>query len=416
MPAPRLFARSFNTKPVSDSTQQLKGLWDDATKSQSNGLPINSPQPTSLETDGFSGKILFLHRLHESDETANPYAEHFGKRKRCFELRIQGKFTREVSDLFLTMEWPKEVQLGTALRFTVGWLMGVGNLLSKARGVDISYQLDPGVEDCVQHIGWPLKGADTIVATPDGEEPPDLTKSFKDTKAAEKDAIDFNAGHTYTFVYYCMYANFATWEICNLPGRFTSRISRFMGDQPIHICAYDLKDPEDGKERVVPHRQSFKRYIMHLVVRSSLSLDGAVLDEDGELEEEEAQALPAVNEELFQDDEWLSIPSDDEDNYQKAILCPSAGNDWQSPVVSSPVAGLESAADFQSPPGEDDFQSPGDPGSECPAWALQGAGPAVRREVPAPARGEIVGGESAFAPLDGPGFFFLGRSDPWQAK
>lgn len=236
------------------------------------GAPVrvNSPSPVPINGAGFVGWLIFLNRPDpEPPDGGWPYAEHFAGKSRRFELRLQGRFLVDPGeDVFFGVEIPEAVVLSTGLRMTSRWILSLVSVLCAARGVAYSYSLD--LEEQADgsvvrpHLAFPACAADAIVATPPGQEPPNLAAPLRQLGLDEKLRVRLNTRDTFTFAYWSKQADFARWEMCNLPLGWSSSFSSFIGSAPIHLTAYSLKRRDPGGPL---HEESRKRLFMRLVLR-----------------------------------------------------------------------------------------------------------------------------------------------------
>lgn len=292
-------------------------------------FPINTPAPIHFENKYFEGRIIFMHkpldecddkdekeeRLQEALKIAEdikngkhpgeddaeeledptllpiaefeaadlPYGTHIKSKRRRWELRMQFRFKivpEPDKPIWLGVESNQKIVLSTAWNWTVSAVMGIGNALSKARGVEMKYSYGKLVEDieteaesCESEEGsksgyagrgdvprspgdvaeranilWSIHAVDYLQHHKPGEEIPDIvTGKFPDMSLKDKQKVVFdNTEDWYTCVYYSMYVDFARWTVENLPGGQMDLKNFAKGDAGVTICVYDLPDNEDG--------------------------------------------------------------------------------------------------------------------------------------------------------------------------
>jgi hypothetical protein len=253
-------------------------------------LEVNSERALPVKGDGFSGKFLFLHRpnpfnLAMAKESSNPHVVHFCSVKRNWEMRLQCQFTEDIGrDVFLTAEvaGPTGIR-GTMAGVTASAILNTVTLMNRAIGnsfgysLDFTYQEDGSIERA--HLVWPLLNADTIIATPKGEAPPDIMTSYKDSSWwARPSTLDKD--HVYTFVWHSMYLDFFLWEVRQILG-MRRGFEMFLGHQPIHLNWFKLRPAEERPRNVSLFAESNKQYMISLVVEPPrrIAPDGITEDE-----------------------------------------------------------------------------------------------------------------------------------------
>ncbi|CAE8598546.1 unnamed protein product [Polarella glacialis] len=145
-------------------------------------MELNALKGIPIETDDFSGALLFIHR--PSPEPDNwPYRQGFSGKERCWEFRLQGKFKTDPGQVYFGAELTQSVGLSWTAMITVNWMLAIATTLASARGVHFDYalemtELDNG-EIVRPHYSFPLIAADVVLRTPDGQSPPPLTGHFE---------------------------------------------------------------------------------------------------------------------------------------------------------------------------------------------------------------------------------------------
>lgn len=158
------------------------------------GLEVNPLSgPVALETEDFAGRILILNRPQPEPEEWT-YKELFKGKQRHFQLRLQGRFKSEPSqDVFLSVETPNAIPCETMRKKAASLMMKLCSKLVELRGFEFYYNMDwkkfPDSDILRPHCTIPLRGADFLVQTPDGEEPPSIMSNMDTMPAAPKKAV-----------------------------------------------------------------------------------------------------------------------------------------------------------------------------------------------------------------------------------
>ena len=225
------------------------------------GFTINSRKGVPIESDLFIGKVLLMMRPPNSAEDDPYYHQHiFSKKKRRFEIQIQGKFKYiPKGTVWVGFEVTEQMQLGLVSKGLCNLLL---RLVSKTVPGEMHYSFGDKNNDELPHISFPAWTLfDKVVVTKEGEEPPplgpDVLPESKKASAARKRSGysgDWNTTDTYSFSYHSMYLDLPIWHLCNLP---TSDIdlSQFWGESLLRIVVYE-NGSDNGK-----HLQRDNRYI-----------------------------------------------------------------------------------------------------------------------------------------------------------
>jgi hypothetical protein len=212
-------------------------------------LGVNSAQALEFENEVFQGRVLILHREPEGyTDSPSPYRSLFEKKRRRWELRWQGRFKAPVTEPVLfgaEIGGTNMPKFNFAMRTIVSLLVKFSAKLARSRGSDVFTNVveDKGPDDTV-FFRFPVYASDLILATPNTVPAPDLSNpcvlSASDTHLDGSD--HFRGGqaisldHTYTFVFYSMYADFAYWDLQHIPMGFSGMsLNRLVGNQPISV-------------------------------------------------------------------------------------------------------------------------------------------------------------------------------------
>ena len=212
-------------------------------------LSVNSGIPIEFENEYFVGRIVILHRAPDDYKGPYRYREFFASRKRRWELRWQGKFKKPVASPIvfgaeiLSSRYPKH---NIASRALFSLLLKFSISLARKRGADLFTNVvgDENEKASIKYFHFPIHSSDAILSTADGEIPPDIgiptlldpTETHTDCRNVFKSHEDIDISCTYTFVFYSMYADFVSWDICNVPiGLSGMSLNRLVGNQPISV-------------------------------------------------------------------------------------------------------------------------------------------------------------------------------------
>jgi len=224
------------------------------------GFQCNTRVGVPIESDLFVGKVLLIMRPpHPSDDPF--YNEKvFSKKRRRFEIQIQGRFKYVPSGtVWCGFEVTEEMKLGLVSKGLCNLLL---RLVSKTVPGDMHFSFGDTKNEELPHISFPAWTLfDKVVVTKPGEEPPPLgevlPESAKESSARKRSAStgDWNTEDTYSFSYHSMYLDLPIWHVVNLP---TSDIDlkSFWRDSLLRIVVYENNDAQNSK-----HLQSSNRYI-----------------------------------------------------------------------------------------------------------------------------------------------------------
>lgn len=216
-----------------------------------------------IESDLFSGRVLLMMRPPNSAEDDPYYHERvFSKKRRRFEIQIQGKFKYiPEGTVWCGFETSEQMQLGLVSKGLCNLLL---RLVSKAVPGTMHYSFGDKNNNELPHISFPAWTLfDKVVVTEDGETPPPLGPEMlpetKQASAARKRSGEsgiWNTTDTYSFSYHSMYLDLPIWHLVNLP---TSDIdlSQFWGDSSLRIVVYENDNASKGNK----HLRRDNRYI-----------------------------------------------------------------------------------------------------------------------------------------------------------
>ena len=198
-------------------------------------VQVSSPTPTMSDNEFASGSVVFLHRDTHPCMGSSIYNEYFSTRRRCWEMRWQGRLKRAPSgELFFGAEvrgpLPEFSYLFRAAAFC---LLGFARQLSSLRGVNIECNFGDAPDPFDGHyMLFPFHAADVLIESEIGSVLPDITSAvdLANSKRPEKISCDY----IYTLCFYSMYADLLNWRVSRVPGLSGFCLSSFAGRQPVH--------------------------------------------------------------------------------------------------------------------------------------------------------------------------------------
>lgn len=212
-------------------------------------VDVNGECAFEFENEFFSGSVIVLHRPPDDYKGPNRYKNFFSGKKRRWELRWQGKFRGRLSSPvvfgaeILASRAPRH---SFASRAFLSLLFKFSASLARNRGADLYTNMvgDKDPELSINYFHFPIYTSDLILGTPEGETPPNIATDsdlfadgvHMDCRSSFKSFSDVDTSKTYTFVFYSMYADFVSWDVCNVPiGLNGMSLNRLVGNQPISV-------------------------------------------------------------------------------------------------------------------------------------------------------------------------------------
>lgn len=253
---------------------------------------VNSKEGAPVQGSGFHGKVLFLH-LPDWDTAADPPATasaadvdnwhhhraSFEGRKRRFEFRLQGTFDLgegEACEAFFCSQLPSEALsmdfwVRARRAVTAAPVAGIVNTLNSALGTGLQLNVEGAPQDDGSELlpcaVWPLLGADTLVRTPLGQEPPPLDSprlGEHNVPRGDRGGLQLDSRHTYTFVFHSMYGDFVRREL-NIMSGLGFSFDDYIGRSPVYMSVHRLKKTADADTSNCDlHRESNKDYVLSL--------------------------------------------------------------------------------------------------------------------------------------------------------
>lgn len=217
--------------------------------SQQCRMDVNGESAFEFENEFFSGSVIVLHRAPDDYKGPYRYKNFFSGKKRRWELRWQGKFK---TPLTAPVVFGAEILASKAPRHSfasrafLSLLFKFSASLARNRGADLYTNMvsDKDSELNIKYFHFPIHTSDLILGTPEGETPPSIasdsalsaTEVHTDCRSHFKSFTDVDTSKTYTFVFYSMYADFVSWDVCNVPiGLNGMSLNRLVGNQPISV-------------------------------------------------------------------------------------------------------------------------------------------------------------------------------------
>jgi len=295
------------------------------------GFQINTRVGVPIESDLFVGQVLLI--MRPPDPNDDPYYNEkvFSKKKRRFEIQIQGKFKYvPTGTIWCGMEITQEMKLGLVAKGLCNLLL---RLVSKTGPGDMHFSFGDKNNEEMAHISFPAWTAfDKVVVTKPGDEPPPLgevlPESDKAASARKKlgTAGDWNTQDTYSFSYHSMYLDLPIWHVVNLPTADMD-LKTFWRDALLRIVVYENGSMSKGK-----HLQSENKYIAGIQAEY-LGFD----DENINDMLEEKDSLPLDQQKLSYISRSISFANLDieNDNSSAILSTPSSIGGWDMNTIES---------------------------------------------------------------------------------
>jgi len=275
---PRLFAFDASSDPPCKTRRRV------------HAIPINSSQPTEIESEIFEGRAMVLH----AGDLASPHEQYFANKTRRWEIRFQGRFKVLPKGKIFVGAVPEDDFMGEQPSRSLRITARVAEAVLRSLVPDAYFTLgDRGASSRsadaeLPHAVAGLRGFDQIIVTPVGTTPPRLEEnlaSYGGLRAQMHQAdwlehadAPLRTDVTYTFGMWGVsrHVNLVEWQY-EMAGGLGGLTSAMVPEYPQHIVAYAL----DGDSLL--HRESRKIYIIDLLLFSSkaLPLHQSVMDRYG---------------------------------------------------------------------------------------------------------------------------------------
>lgn len=224
-------------------------------------VSVNTLQPIPVENEHFKGSFVLWHKCEGMPSEIEQY---FKKKKRRWEIRIQGKpkfkgsFASE--DQIFGIETQKPVDTSSWLiSILAQGVLGFINMISSTRGYN-GFDYFLGDDKQPPHARWPMNQLHIINIAKPGDEIPDLCKynqlkglSYKERTDALREVDPEN---TYTIAEWSMYVDLCNWSITNLPGLPWASVSlSSFCPSSMDIVCYMRQREKDGDGKDVERRK-----------------------------------------------------------------------------------------------------------------------------------------------------------------
>jgi hypothetical protein len=236
----------------------------------SNKRAYPNGEPIPIESDLFSGHILFMFRTSDADKKeapiqtggtarCNEISDYFRTKKRRFEMQLQFKFKKAPdSQLYLSCDLEEPIKLGLVQRAFMKATMNFCKKKNPSLSYCLSGQDKVSEEDRKAgryespHMAFPVESTlDRLVITKPGEQPPRLGDEVHEdpeliVERKKGSGIDYNTHDTYTWCIWSAYIDFLSWKCVNLPAIRPFSIANVNGAQPVSLRFYTLNSSAGG--------------------------------------------------------------------------------------------------------------------------------------------------------------------------
>mmetsp|Transcript_71081 Transcript_71081/g.179415 ORF Transcript_71081/g.179415 Transcript_71081/m.179415 type:complete len:502 (-) Transcript_71081:160-1665(-) len=262
-------------------------------------VPPNTREGIPIETDGFVGKMIALMRTPpedpaKGDGAKNPYAQYFNRRKRNWEVRVQGQFKRvPKGDMFIGIvlrdfNYDQAIAGHSKIVKRAGMALVRSYDLYMAWGDRQQEALKPNAE--LSHLVTGMSGWDQIIVTPKGREPPALNGGLQDigdsyglnfernkmgltnyNEVLDETFRNVSLEDTYTM---CFWGVSQVIDVLGWQFKIGTNISmaRFFEESPLHVAMYEIERPTNngrGKKSEFRHLESMKQYYLDAMIWSN---------------------------------------------------------------------------------------------------------------------------------------------------
>lgn len=261
-------------------------------------VPPNTTEGIPMETDCFAGKMVVMYRDPDPRESGtgsgSPYAEYFNRRKRNWEVRVQGRFKRvPKGDMFIGIVL-RDFNYDQAIAGHSKIVKRAGMALVRSYDLYLSWgdrQKEANKPDAeLSHLVTGMSGWDQIIITPSGREPPPISTELQDigdshglnferskmglanySEAMDETFRNVSTEDTYTMCFWgvSQVIDLLAWQF-----KIGTNISmaRFFEESPLHVAMYELERPSNGnsgRNADQHHLESRKRYYLDLMFWSN---------------------------------------------------------------------------------------------------------------------------------------------------
>ena len=221
----------------------------------------NKPTMHPLETDYFTGTMMFMMRTPDCDDPTaistletKATSNYLRDKKRRFEFQFQICLKKiPTGRVYFSLELAKAVKMGIIQRAFVGAAMAFVRTTNNNYHYSLQGSTENGKEE-KPHMAFPVEESmDRIVSTPPGEPVPvlgqEIVEDIEHYKRRKKGVqIEWIIDYTYTFSVWSAYVDFLQWRCLNLPGIRPFQLSNVIGKQPLTLTLYEIAD-ERGTDK-----------------------------------------------------------------------------------------------------------------------------------------------------------------------
>jgi len=242
-------------------------------------VDVSSQLVLPISNELFEGVQYFAHRpTHNPSLAAEwPAAELFGSRRRLWEFRIQGQFTRPVTDpLYLAMVLDTYVPMRWATTKVFSILVGICQRLLGLDGKELyqSHGDKPEAKGSQERelptLATGLVGTDQVIVSDPGSEP-DISSDLSGLGTLRTSGIsayrkfvselDLRPGKVFTFCFWgpSRFLDIVQDAVTAIPGKHIS-LASMNGGQPFHLSMYTIPAGESK------HLSSKKQVVVDFLV------------------------------------------------------------------------------------------------------------------------------------------------------
>lgn len=258
---------------------------------QASHVPPNTLEGVPFETDCFVGKALLMYRQAEPGG-ASPYKSYFDKRKRNWEIRVQGRFKRVpqgkmfIGVVLHDFNYNQPVARYSAFVHKAGMAL-VNADFKFSWGDRCGAAKQPDAE--LSHLVTDMSAWDQIIVTPKCRSPPPLSSELQECGDSHglnlerskmglpsySEAVDevfrtITSEETYTMCFWgiSQIIDLVDWQI---KIGYSVSLGKFLEGSPLHLVMYDLATPQESAlEAGRRHLESNKSYYFDFMFWSNV--------------------------------------------------------------------------------------------------------------------------------------------------
>lgn len=251
-------------------------------------------EPYNINNEFVEGQIFLMIRTPDIDGKNNnkvllppagtkgaSVSNYLRDKKRQFEFQFQVKLKKiPVGPLYLGCELDQPLKLNMVQKAITSTVLGIVSSMNP--GLHHSFgndnqkhkreiDLKEGRYEKA-HLSFLLESSmDRIAITRPGEVLPKLGQeifedevSVKRRKKIGAGSVEWNLDNVYTMSFWSAYVNYIKWKCINLPGVRPFPLDAVIGQQPINLTVYALKNPKDHAHHL---RNNIETY-SHLIIEN----------------------------------------------------------------------------------------------------------------------------------------------------